>query len=890
MDDKQKNRIDLWRRELHKHASFEQGVIVELENHLLDEIENLKKQGYADEEAFFKAKEKLGDVSVVASEERKVQKYGDGSLSIGLVKSFAKAGSRYFRKNKLSSAINLVGLTLAFTSVLFISFFIIDEISFERHHPEYEKIYRLSYSFQEEDGSVEDRAYASGMWSELLKERSTLVTDQFRFLNLSYGYVFNPEINRAFYEEGIYWSDPNFFDFLNFKMKYGRAEDQLRELTSIVLTEKTAKKIFGDENPVGRHLQYRRTSQVVEFVVTGVIYDPPSNSHFQPDYIANMQAIQGIFGEGRIGWVDRNPRPGYVFTYVKIDRPGDVPKVMEQADALFDEIIPDLGDRVTPLLTPISSIHFNPPIKWEIDTPINPSYIYGLGIIGIFILVVALINFVSLTTAQGSKRQKEIGLRKTLGGTKRQLNVQFFLEPFFSILVAITLSLALSALLTPYFNILIGKNVDFFELVLSSHFLVVAVPTFLMILLTAGLLSAVYFTRNVTSSLNLNDLLKPSRSDTRSRNVMVTLQFVIAIILIIGTITIYQQLELINNGGLGRNRESVIGIRTSRMGDATQVQLYKSRIATVPGVVSNTLGEHLPKQTGFGRINTKYLLEDRELYWNKFEVDSGFLQTYELRLLAGRNFDRGIQQNAVLINESALKVLGLTAEESIGKYLREDSINYVFRASDGIIIGVVEDFVYKSIKEKIEPLVIVANNWVGGVLSVRLGTGNKLETISSLEKVWHEVYPGRPFEYWFLDKEFEIMYSQERRLGRLIPIFSGLAIIISLLGLFALTAYISDLRKKEIGIRKVLGCSTEGILRLLGMQYLKTLIPAILVSTPIAYLGMNHWLNTFSYRVDVTIGIILISVAAIVLVSTLTISFKTLSSALGNPVESLKYE
>ncbi|MEP5611752.1 MAG: FtsX-like permease family protein [Cyclobacteriaceae bacterium] len=881
--------LDRWKRDLRKHKFLEEGTIAELENHLLDEIESLEKQGHSSNEAFNLAKEKLGNIASVEKDEWRVNSKRAGLFLPGLVRSFTKAGSRHLGKNLLTTFINIGGLIVAFTAILMIGLFLQDELSYEKHHPDYESIYRLSYSFQGEDGVVEDRAYASGMWSELLESRSSSVSDRFRFLTLSYGYVFNPATNQAFYEEGIYWSDSNFFDFLSFDLKYGEVENQLKNLNSIVLTEKTAKKIFGEENPIGKAIQFRRTSRVVNFTVTGVIFDPPSNSHFQPDYIANIQAIQGIYGEDRIGWIDQNPRPGYVFNYVKINQADDVPLVHAEMKALFDEILPDLSQQIDPLLTPIASIHFNPAIKWEIDTPINMSYIYGLVIIGAFILVVALVNYSSLTTAQGSKRRKEIGLRKTLGSTKTQLRLQFFMESISSVVIAIMLAVALGLLLTPSFNVLVGKNIDFTDTLLSANFLLIATPVVLVVLVLAGMLPALYFTRQISNSFNLTHFFKTSNATSRNRNALVLVQFTIAIILVIGSVTVYKQIELINNGGLGKNRKSVIGIRTSRMGDSTQVQLFKSRIASIPGVVSNTLGEHLPKQKGFGRINTKYLLEDREFYWNKFEVDSGFLKTYELRLEAGRNFDRNIQRNAVLINQSALKVLNVSAEEALGLHLREDSINYVFRESDGVVIGVVEDFVYKSVKEEIEPLVIVANNWVGGVLSVKLASGG-VETIESLKKVWNEVYNGRPFEYWFLDKEFAIMYGQERRLGKLIPIFSSLAIVIALLGLFALTAFVSELRRKEIGIRKVLGCSTGGVLKLLGWQYVRTLILAIFISVPIAYFALEYWLTNFSYRVQVSGGVIFTSVFIVVVVSLLTISIKSFSAANSNPVESLKYE
>ncbi len=883
-------RINTWRKELHSKRFLEEGVITELEDHLRDEIDQLVSSGVNEMDAFDEAVKKLGDLSSLEQEEKKARDKSESFLLPGLMRSFLKAGARHLNKNRLTSAINLVGLTVAFVAISFIGFFIYDELSFESHHPDYERIYRLSYSFQQEEGQVEKRAFSSGMWTDILADRNPAIEEPFRFLTISYGYISNPENNQSYYEEGVYWSDPNFFDFLSFELKYGRPEDQLANLNSIVLTEKTAKKIFGAENPVGENLKYVRRGNEVNFTVTGVIYDPPSNSHFQPDYIAHYQALQGIHGEQYRGWLDQNPRPGYIYSYLKINDPSAVPFIKEDLSKWWDEVIPDRAERMEPLLTPIADIHFNPPVKWEVDIPIDMSYIYGLMIIGSFIMIVALVNFTNLTTAQGSKRQKEIGLRKTLGSTKKQLKIQFFIESSLSVLIALLIAFVISYFLMPQFNQMIGKNIDFFTVTGSAAYLNVAIPLILIILAFAGSLPALYFTRKITHSFNMNLFFKPERVNSPSRNVLVILQFIVAITLVISTAVVYNQLNLINNGHLGKSRDTVIGIRTSRMGDSVQVSRYKTRIQSISGVIEHTLGEHLPKQSDYGRVDTKWLAGDKELYWNKFEVDGGFISTYDLKLVAGQNFVRRIQPNAVIINEAALKELNLPVEEAIGTFLREDSINYVYEGESGVIIGVVEDFVYKSVKQDIEPLVIVPNNYVEGVLTVKLGEGNKQPMLTQLEEIWHEVYPGRPFEYWFLDKEFERMYSQERRLGKLIPIFSGLAIVISLLGLFALTIFISELRKKEIGIRKVLGCSTTGVVRLLGWQYLKTLIPAVIISVPLAYFGLSKWLDGFAYRVNVDVGIILFSILAVTVIAMLTISLKTITAATSNPVESLKYE
>ena len=886
--------INEWKRELHRFQHLEDGTIEELEDHLREEIATLVEQGKPEEEAFDIARKQIGSIADVDRDENRVLNEGSRlGFTAALIRNFVKVGGRHFTRNSLTSSINMVGLIAAFTAATFIGLYVFDELSFERHHPDWETIYRLSYSFEEENGEVEDRAYASGMWSPIVADRSPAVSEQFRFLNISYGYLYNPETDRSFYEEGIYWSDPNFFDFLNFGLKYGSIEGQLTDLSSIIMTESTAMKVFGEENPVGKDLKFMRRGNEINLVVTGVIYDPPSNSQFQPDYIAHIQAVQGIYGENYRGWVDQNPNPGYVFCHLKIPNPADVKMVGDELKRFWEEAIPDRAPFIKPLITPLGSIHFNPPIKWEMDTPVDVSYLYGMSLVGLFILVIALTNFVNLTTAQGSKRSKEIGLRKTLGSSVRQLRLQFFLESTWSVFIALLIAFAVVFLLLPQFNILVDKNIDLWRSIAAPQFAVPAILCVGLIIILTGLLPALYFTRKTHTSIGLGGYFKKEKINSPARNGMVILQFTVAITLIICTVVVFNQLQLINSGSLAKSRDAVIGVRTSRMGDSLQAQRYKEIIKSIPGVMANTLGMHLPRQTDFGRINTKYFartISDEPYYWNKFDADGGFLSTYQLELLAGRDFRKNIEPGSLIVNRSLVEQLGLKPEEAIDHYLSEDSINYVFASSHGKIVGVVEDFAYKSIKDEIEPLVICANNYVEGVLSVKLDAANRRETISRLANSWNEVYPGRPFEFWYLDKEFDRMYNQERRLGKLIPIFSMLSIIIAFLGLFALTVFVAELRRKEIGIRKVLGCSSFSILKLLSWEYLRTLIPAIIIGVPLSYFGMSYWLDNFIYRVDISIWVILMAIASIVAFAMLTVSFKSISAANGNPVDSLKYE
>lgn len=888
-------KIKDWRKSLRSQAHLSDGFIEELEVHLRDAIEGGLDKGLSSEEAFEQAVSSLGDITAINKDEQlAMTRSGKSSLLLpGLLKNFLKVNGRQFRKNGLLNGINLAGLTVAFTATFFIGLFLHDELSFERHHPDAEKIYRLSYELTNESGLVEKQAFSAGMWVDVVKDRVPGVEDAMRFMQISYGYIENQATNQSFYEEGVYWSDPNFFDFLNFPLKYGNKEDQLTNPNSIIVTEQMATKVFGKDNPIGEALRFVRNEIALNFVVTGVIFDPPSNSHFQPNYIAQLDALQGIYGESNRGWITNRPDPGWAFTYVKLNGEESQQQVAEALENFWGNAIPDRAEFMEPLLTKLTDIHFQPAVKWEIDSPIAMSYIYGLVVIAAFILIIAMTNFVNLITAQASKRQKEIGLRKTLGSTRKQLRLQFFLESAGLILLSMLVALGLTYVLLPEFNDLIEKNIDLSRVLSEGSLLAGLGLTMLAVAMIAGAFPALYFTRKVTKSFNLNQFFKTEKVNSNGRNSLVVLQFAVAIILIISTVTVSNQLNLINNGKLGTNREAVVGIRTTRMGDTNQIQRFRSEIESFPQVNSSTLGMHLPRQSGFGRINTRYFAPDihnEPLYWNKFDADGDFAKTFDLEFLAGHDFREDHQLNSLIINESAARELNLSPEEAIGLMLKEDSINYVFGHSDGVVIGVVSDFAYESVRKKIEPVVICANTLVNGALSVKLGSGDKQAAINQLGQLWAEIYPGRPFEYWFLDYEFGLLYNQERRLGKLIPLFSGLAIIIALLGLFALTAYVSELRKKEIGIRKVLGCSNSGILRLLSWQYLRTIAIAVIIAIPLAWWGMDYWLDNFTYRVNISLLVVGGSVLFVLLVSLVTISIKSLKAANANPVDSLKYE
>ena len=885
--------IRKWKRELRKQKSMDDGIILELENHLRDQIEDLISQGYSHNEAFTIAVEKFGSISDLNNEEKKIITPKRNIPFPDLWISFIMIYFRRIFQRKFYSLMNIAGLAFGITGFILISIYLYDEFSYEQFHPEAEKIYRLSYTHINDDGSREKQAYSSGSWPFLLKEEIPIIKDYSRFLMLSHGYLSTENQENIFYEEGIYWSDSNFFNFFGFRLKSGDPDFVLKNPNSIVLTERTSKKYFSAKDPIGQILKYKQGDRHIELKVTGIMYNPPSNTHLQPDFVATLLSLDNFYGSDRKGWISQRIQPMWTYSYLKISEKESIPLIEEHLTKIWnDGLGKEMANELEPLLMPITDIHYNPPVRWEIDDTTDVSYLNGLGVLSIFLLIIAIVNFINLTTAQVNKRSKEVGIRKTLGSSIFNLKLQFFLETLIIVFTAVLLAVLIIYLVFPQFKQITSKDLNFWPLLIDIKSLI-----FLFILvMTVSILAGVYpsfYLAKFNPLLVLKGIMKTGHGVEKGRKILVVFQFTLAIIMIICTLGIYRQLKLINNSGLAKNREQIISIRTRLMGTQSQVESYRNEILSDSRIINASLGMHLPRQKDFGRIDTKFYIDEfgnREFYWNKFESDGNIAKTFGMEFIAGRDFSQLYDPNSVIINEAAVKAMGITPQKALGMKIEEDSINVVYQAMSGTVIGVVKDFPYMSIKEKITPLVINAQVFRDRNLSVRVGLGNVADKLEFLEQTWKKIFPGMPFEYWFLDNEFERLYQQERRLGKLLPVFSFLAIFISLMGLFALTVFVTENRIKEIGIRKVMGSSTIQILGLLSWYFIKLIFVSFIVGIPVAYLTMNSWLNNFSYRIELNFGIFLISAAFVFFIAILTISYQAISAALTNPTTCLRYE
>jgi putative ABC transport system permease protein len=887
--------ISVWKRGLRKSLWLDDGMILELEQHLRDQIDDLVYNGYSLPDAFQQAVKILGQVEKISQEESRNQFKHRSGTPFALWTHLVKVNLRRIFRYGFYNLINILGLALGITGFLLIGFYLNDEWNYDKMHPEYDKIYRLSYIRIAEDGSRQVQAYSSAGWPSLLKERHTGVEDYCRFLQVSHGYLSTENEESIFYEEGIYFTDPNFFQMFSFPMKTGNANQVIQNPNSIVLTETSVVKYFGDQDPVGRTLIFRQgATRKMILTVTGVMYNPPSNTQFHPDFVASFQSLRSFYGGESFELLNQTLRPTFAYSYLKIRSPELKPGIISELNsALKEGLGKEEASRIEPVLTPLTAIHFyDPPMRWEFDHSTSRSYLRGLTFIGIFILFIAMLNFINMSTAQALQKGKEVGVRSILGSSKFNLRLQFLIETMLLVITATILSFLIIYLIFPYFKLLAGKNFSLASLITQFKVLGIMIG----IILGTGLLSGIYpslYLSGFSPMKILRNTINLGRNTLLVRKGLVILQFAVAILMIISAMVIYNQLQLINQGALADNRNQVVSIRTRLMGSRSQAESYRQEIMRDSRIIKASLGMHLPRQADFGRIDGKFIVRElgkNELYWNKFESDGYFPETFDLELIAGHDFNQDVDSSSFILNEAAVQSLGIAPEDAIGLEVEEDSINSKYTHLSGTVIGVVKDFPYASIKEQVNPLLMVASIGVEGVLSVKLARGDLPESIKFLESEWKQIFPGKPFEYWFLDQEFNRLYFQEKRLGKLVPIFTGLAIVIALLGLFALTTFVTEQRSKEISIRKVLGSTAGQILKLLSWEFIRLILIAMGIAIPMAILIMQSWLENFAYRTRINVPVILIGSVIVLSLSMLTISYQAIKSALTNPARGLRTE
>lgn len=803
-----------------------------------------------------------------------------------MLKNYFKTTIRNLLKSRGFSFINVFGLATGLACCILIMLFVVDELSYDRYHENADRIYRMA-NRGVVNNNLDLTARSSPPLGEVLKNEFPEVEAVTRMRN--YGYPVFRYMDHVFSEERVFWTDPAFFKVFSVQFIKGDAETALNRPDALVLTQSMATKYFGDEDPIGKTIN---TDNVRDLTVTAVVEDVPRNSHFHFDF---LESIVGRRDVQSPVWYFND-----YYTYVLLRENASSEDLEEK---LFETVKQHVGPQIQGVLgisidqffesggdfryflQKITDIHLRSHLDFELEPNGQIAYIYIFSSVALGILLIACINFVNLATARSSMRSREVGIRKAVGSTRRQLIRQFLSETIFMAMLAMIIALAIAQLLLPAFNQLAHKEMS---LPFSSIEWLLAIIGFTFFIgFSAGVYPALFL-----SSFHPVDVLKGDvRSGGRKsilRSALVIFQFSISIILIMGTLVIRNQMSFIQNTNLGFSKDQVLVVhKTDDLGD--QIQAFKNELLKHGQIISaSNSSELMGNPFEIAAFIAEGTSGEETHLANYLGADADFLETYQIELQDGRFFDVDRRDGpvSVVLNESMVKSMGI--ENPVGKQL----INGVNPQVKYPILGVVKDFHFESLHQRLRPLLFftLQNREVGRYVSVRVRPQNLRETISHIDQTWRRFTGGQPFEYEFFDDRFARVFLAEERTGKLFFVFSVLAVVIASLGLFGLAAFITEQRTKEIGIRKVLGSSIIGILFLLFKEFAKWILIANVIAWPVAYMAMDRWLENFAYRTNIGIWIFISSTGLAVIIAVITVGYQTVKSSIANPVDSLRYE
>ena len=799
--------------------------------------------------------------------------------SFAMFKNYLKTAFRNIKREKGYSAINISGLALGIACCTLISLYILNELSYDRYPENAGRIFRIdvkgNFSGRDVGMAIIPAPAATELkneFPEVLNATGIQKSDQ---IMLSFK-------DKKFYESNALYAYNSIFEMFSINMINGDKQTALTAPFSIVITEETAKKYFGSSNPVGNTL---KLDDEHEFLVTGVVKPPPSNSHFNFDVLLSMETLRTTDPERLQRWANFD-----TFTYVLLREDCDTvefeSKLIPFKNEHFADIIRAVGSNFNLFLQPLTKIHLHSNMSYELGVNGDIKQIYAFSIIAIVILLVACINYMNLSTARVSKRTREIGIRKVLGAERRNLMVQFFGETLIYSLLSLIAAVILVKIFLPYFNYLSGSQLDF-NLLLSAKIILGLVAITLLTGLISGSYPAV-----LLSGFQPVTVLKANVSGSKSRysfrNILVIFQFVISAVLIISTLIIYKQINFMRNAKLGFDKEQVLVLSLDAISNVDRMNILKEELLKIHGINNTSVSSAVPGEfiSGTSFIPEGFP-ENTNLFMKFFHVDFDFKETFNMEMLQGRDFSKDISTDPgskVLINETAMKRIGW--ENAVGKKIRYS----VRPEEDMFIIGVVKDYHFKSLNNPVEPLLITNRPNYLSRLSVKLNTHDISNTIEMIEKKWNEVFPAIPFKYFFIDESFNSLYRSYDQLGAILQTFTILAIIIGSLGLFGLVSFTSEQRKKEIGIRKIVGATIPKILQIVLKEFFILIFIANLIAWPVAWYLMKNWIQDFAYKIDIGISLFFLAAIISVTITLLTVSYQSIKAARTNPVDSLRNE
>ncbi len=794
-----------------------------------------------------------------------------------MLKNYIKIAVRTLIRNKGFAAINVGGFAIGLACCLLIYVFVRDELSYDRFHENADQVYRVIFSTS--DDGMPTNANGNFAVGPALKNDFPEVAE-FARLRKS-GQIGTKSLVRheeiSFYEEQFFFADSTFFDLFSFSLLQGDPETVLNRPNTVVITEETAQKYFGDENPIGKTLEADPFGDggLMQFEVTGVLENIPSNSHIHFDFLASLYSTGDDLEQ--FAGIEQ------VYTYLLL-REGTSEEALEAK--LLDFLHRNWTDEpwYTLQLQPMLDIHLHSQLRSEIEANGNIRYVQIFGIIAVFVLVIASINFMNLMTARSVNRAKEVGMRKTAGAARSQLIRQFLTESVLLSLIAGAIALLLVDLFTPVFNNITGKEISVLGSLGMRSFL-----TFLFLVVNTGLLAGIY-PAFVLSRFKPVETLKGSFKNSGSGSILrkglVVFQFAISMALIAATGIVYSQLNYIQEKDLGYADDQIMVLNLNDEA-RSQYQSFRNQLLQHSGIVNTTTSSLVPTM---GSSHNGFKIDgiDQSPSFANYYIDKEFVKTYDLKILAGQDVQRdvlGEDGGDFLFSEEAVRELGLEQNADIlGRNVEHFEVG-------GRITGVVNDIHIYSFRENVYASVyLITPNEYHKYLSIRLNPANISSSIEHTREIWTEMFPGYPFDYFFLDESFEQMHRADMRLADTITWFALLAIFVASLGLFGLSASVAEQRVKEVGIRKVLGATVLSIVALFNRDFVKLVLLGSILAVPAAWYVSSTWLQDFAYKVDITAGPFILAGIILLLIAVLTISFNSIRAAIVNPVNSLRSE
>lgn len=802
-----------------------------------------------------------------------------------MLKNYLTIALRNLTRHLGYSLINIIGLSIGMACCILIGLYIQDEFKVDRFHSKSDRIYRLLRETRLENGSKDMGYGTSGNAGPALKSDYPEIETVVRYM--SWDGIWTKYEDKKF-NQRFCLTDPDFLNVFDFELLSGNRETALSQPLAVLITQSTAQRFFGNDDPLGKTLSVDDRYMGGDYTITGVLKDIPTHSTLQFDILCatvNTSWTRDVFER----WIPNSVwRPAN--NYILLREGANIASLEQQMPAFMSRYMgEEILENNAYYLQPFERIYLYSKTDYNIPYTNDITQIYSFATIGLFILIIACINFMNLATARSARRAREVGLRKVVGAYRSQLIRQFLGESFLLSILAAGLALMAVYFALPFLNDFVQKQIT-----LSDTTLYFTLISLFALTLLVGLLAGIYpalFLSNFNPASVLKGTLAAGVRSGRLREVLVVFQFAISAFLIASTYTVYQQLEYVRTKNLGFDKEHIVFtslFSTDRRLNDRYLNI-KNEFLQHPNILKASASHSSVGGYG-GQLGRVYPEGKNNEEWQMrvLGVDEAYLDTYGIELIAGRNFSLDIATDstqAFLLNETAVKRLGWT--DPLGKKFEW---NTGIHGPGGQVIGIVKDFHNRSLHEEIQPVAITMWQPKFNVLSLKISGQNITETIEYIGQIWKRHIPEKPFEYSFLDENLDSLYRSEQRMGTLTNVFSFLAIIVACLGLFGLASFTAEVRTKEIGIRKTLGATVPNIVHLLSREFILLVLIADLIAFPLAYWAMQEWLNSFVYRIDISILIFLISGLLTLIIALLTVSSQAIKAAFTNPIDALRYE